>query len=303
VITFRYHIVSLVAVFLALAVGIVVGTTALNGPVTSDLRRQVNDLKKQRTESAGQVKTLQGQIDSANQFTSTFGAKLVANSLKGDRVLVVSLPGVSTGMQDGIANQLTSAGATISGRLVLTPSFIDPAQQTSITTLTTTAHPYDLTLPETSDAGQLGGALLAYALTGKGQPTDIKTVLAAFAGLHMISSDPSTIESATDIVVLGNGALPKNTYGSASELDLVAALSNDQAHIVVAGDSGSAAATGIVGMVRSSTSKSTVSTVDNADSAVGQVSTTLALAGAAKGQVGQYGSQKGSQALFPTPTN
>ena len=32
-IDFRYHIVSLVAVFLALAVGLVLGTTALNQPI------------------------------------------------------------------------------------------------------------------------------------------------------------------------------------------------------------------------------------------------------------------------------
>ena len=36
-ISFRYHIVSIVAVFLALALGIVVGTPALNGPITKDL--------------------------------------------------------------------------------------------------------------------------------------------------------------------------------------------------------------------------------------------------------------------------
>ena len=41
VISFRYHLVSIVAVFLALALGIVVGTTALNGPITKDLRNQV----------------------------------------------------------------------------------------------------------------------------------------------------------------------------------------------------------------------------------------------------------------------
>jgi len=33
VINFRYHVVSLTAVFLALAIGLVVGTAALNGPV------------------------------------------------------------------------------------------------------------------------------------------------------------------------------------------------------------------------------------------------------------------------------
>ena len=32
-INFRYHVVSLTAVFLALAIGLVVGTAALNGPV------------------------------------------------------------------------------------------------------------------------------------------------------------------------------------------------------------------------------------------------------------------------------
>ena len=35
---FRYHLVSIIAVFLALAVGIVVGTAALNGPVLDSLR-------------------------------------------------------------------------------------------------------------------------------------------------------------------------------------------------------------------------------------------------------------------------
>ena len=41
-ISFRYHLVSIVGVFLALAVGIVVGTTALNGPITKDLRHKLD---------------------------------------------------------------------------------------------------------------------------------------------------------------------------------------------------------------------------------------------------------------------
>ncbi|MDQ3502978.1 MAG: copper transporter, partial [Actinomycetota bacterium] len=35
---FRYHLVTIISIFLALAVGIVVGTTALNGPVLNGLR-------------------------------------------------------------------------------------------------------------------------------------------------------------------------------------------------------------------------------------------------------------------------
>jgi hypothetical protein len=37
VIDFRYHLVSLIAVFLAVALGIVIGTTALNQPILNDI--------------------------------------------------------------------------------------------------------------------------------------------------------------------------------------------------------------------------------------------------------------------------
>ena len=41
---FRYHLVTIIAIFLALAVGIVVGTTALNGAILDDLRGRNADL-------------------------------------------------------------------------------------------------------------------------------------------------------------------------------------------------------------------------------------------------------------------
>jgi hypothetical protein len=304
VISFRYHIVSIIAVFLALAVGIVVGTTALNGPVTTDLRKQVNTLKGDRGQLATQVKTLQAQVDNAGQFASTFGAQLVSGTLKDTKVLMVALPGAATGMQDGIAAQLAAAGAQITGRLQLAHDYIDPAQASSINSLATgPAHPVGLTLPETSDAGKLGGALFAWVLTGSGQPSDLKTVLSGFSALHMISSDPKGLEPAKTIVVVGNGSLPDNDYAGQVELNLVAALQAAGARLVVAGDTGSATGGGIVGLVRGAPVKSAVSTVDNANSAFGQVSTVLALAGAQKSQVGHYGTAKGADALFPTPSS
>nr|MDQ2797708.1 copper transporter [Actinomycetota bacterium] len=59
----------------------------------------------------------------------------------------------------------------------------------------------------------------------------------------------------------------------------------------------------VVGLVRANSSRSTVSTIDNADSSFGQVSTVLAVAGIAKSQVGQYGTGKGADALFPSPSS
>ena len=301
-ISFRYHIVSIVAVFLALAVGIVVGTTALNGPVTTDLRKQVNTLKGDRNDLNQQVKTLQSEVDDAGQFASTFGAQLVAGTLKDKSVLIVSLPGASTGMQDGVAGQLTAAGAQITGRLELSHDYIDPAGASSINTLATgPSHPIELTLPETSDARQLGAALLAYVLVGKGQPTDLKTVLSGFSALHMINSDPKGIEPAKTVVVIGNGTLAKGSYAGQAELDLVNTLQADGAATVVAGDSGSATGDGVVALVRDTGAKASVSTVDNANSSFGQVSTVLAVAEIENNRVGHYGTAKGADALFPNP--
>ena len=52
----------------------------------------------------------------------------------------------------------------------------------------------------------------------------VKTVLSGFSGLHMISSDPSGVEPAKNVVVLGSGALPHNDYAGGAELDLVTQL-------------------------------------------------------------------------------
>ena len=55
VINFRYHVVSLTAVFLALAIGLVVGTAALNGPVADSLKEQVDALRKDNQQLREQV--------------------------------------------------------------------------------------------------------------------------------------------------------------------------------------------------------------------------------------------------------
>ncbi|SHG79256.1 Copper transport outer membrane protein, MctB [Jatrophihabitans endophyticus] len=302
-ISFRYHIVSIVAVFLALALGIVVGATALNGPITKDLRNQVDDVKSQRDDLADQVKKLQGQVDDAGEFATTYGSQLVAKTLTGRSVLVVSLPGTTPGMQDGVTEQIGAAGGKVSGQLTVTKAYLDASRGSEINTLATgPAHPIAWTAPETDDTGKLGASLLAYVLLGKGQPTDVKQVVSAFAERHLVSVAGSDIAPSTTVVVLGRGKLKSDSYAARSQLALVDALVAGGGKVVVAGDDTSAADGGVIGTVRKqSTDRDSVSTVDDANSSLGQVSTTLALAAAVKGQAGHYGTQDGADALFPTP--
>jgi hypothetical protein len=303
VISFRYHLVSIVAVFLALALGIVVGTTALNGPITKDLRRQVNDAKKQRDNLATQVKALQGQVDDAGQFAATYGDQLVAGSLKNQNVVAIVLPGATSDMQDGISREINAAGGKISGQVTLTKTYLDPSHGSAIVSLVTTAHPIGWTAPETNDAAALGGSLLSYVLLGHGSQTDIAQVLAQFSELHMIETNGQQLIPSKTVVVFGHGTMNAKDYASQSELALVSALSKAGGHVVVAGDADSATGGGLVAAVRSSnTANAGVSTIDNADNASGQISTVLSIAGADKGQVGHYGTGQGADALYPAPS-
>jgi Copper transport outer membrane protein, MctB len=304
VISFRYHLVSIVAVFLALALGIVVGTTALNGPITTDLRKQVNTLKTDRTTLANEVKSLQRQVSDAGQFAASFGSQLVQGTLTKQQVVIIGLPGARTSVEDGITKQIDAAGGKVSGHLELTDAYIDPRRSNDITSLVTSGvHPQGLTLPEVSNAGQLGGALLAFVLLGKGEATDLSQVLSGFSELHMVSDGGHAISPSTTVVVVGSGTLVSANYAASAELALIDALQHAGGHVVVAGDSASATKAGIVAAVRGPNGdKATVSTVDNADSAIGQVSTVLALADIVKSTVGHYGTAKTADALFPSPT-
>ncbi len=300
-ISFRYHIVSIVAVFLALALGIVIGTTALNGPITKDLRGQVNDLQQQRGQLAGQVKTLQTQVGDASQFASTYGTKLVSGTLPGKQVLVVTLPGTTPAMTGGVTQEIAAAGGTVVGQLSITQSYLDPGHGNDLRSFATgPVHPLGWVAPETDDPTALGGSLLAYVLLGKGKASDVKQVISAFVERHLLTVSHGSITPTKTVVVLGHGTLPADGYASQAQLALVDALATGGGNVVVAGDRTAAQGGGVIARLRDSKAKNDVSTVDDASSPLGQVSAVLALAGALHGESGHYGTAAGAQALFPT---
>jgi hypothetical protein len=89
VIDFRYHLVSLIAVFLAVALGIVIGTTALNQPILSDIRGQVSTLEQDKRTLEDRTRRLDGQVAADEDFAATVAPALVGGALAGRRVLLV----------------------------------------------------------------------------------------------------------------------------------------------------------------------------------------------------------------------
>jgi hypothetical protein len=305
-ISFRYHVVSIVAVFLALALGVVVGTTALNGPITTNLRQQVDSLKKDRSSLASQNKTLTNAANNSDDFAATFGAQIVAGTLKNKKILVLEMPNASSSIKSGVIKELGAAGATVTAQIQVTSDFTNPQRADDIRSLTSgpnAVHPIGLTLPSTDDPGSLGGALLGYVLlSGQAQQTDLASVLEAFSKLQMIKVETNNPSAADLAVVISSGPVAVGDLGGKTQLSMLTAIQSAGGSTILAGDNGSSTAGGLIAQVRGSdVLKSSLSTVDDADTAMGQVSTVLALAEAQTGQTGAFGNGAGAQAAFPNP--
>jgi hypothetical protein len=304
VISFRYHLVSLIAVFLAIALGVVIGTSALNGAVLGDLRRQNSDLKQANAATAAQNRTLRGQAGSADLLAQTFGGKIAAGALGKKGVVLIGAPGAPKGLRQAIAGEITAAGGTVSAQIQLSKAFTDPSRGSDIQSLATSGvHPIGLQLPSTDNPGLLAGALLGYTLLGHGQGTDLTQVLAGFNTLGMLKVEGSATAPGAAVVLVAPGGLPKNDEGGALLLALSTELGTLGGPTVIAGDGASATGGGLVGLVRADDSaQKAVSTVDDAGSPLGQLTVALAVADSIAGHKADFGTAAGAEALLPGAT-
>ena len=89
-IDFRYHLVSLIAVFLAVALGIIIGTTALNDPIAANIEGQVSALEQDKRNLEDRTQQLQAQVETADAFDRAVAPALVDGALNGSSVLLIA---------------------------------------------------------------------------------------------------------------------------------------------------------------------------------------------------------------------
>ncbi|HEV2918771.1 MAG TPA: copper transporter [Actinomycetota bacterium] len=116
-ISLRYHIVSLVAVFLALALGIVVGSTVLQEGTVSVLRATSEAVRAKSEENSRKNVELTRQIGDLQRFGAAILPELVQNRLKGRPVVLVDTDKVDSGMRDSVRKVLEEAGAEVDGQI------------------------------------------------------------------------------------------------------------------------------------------------------------------------------------------
>ena len=90
-IDFRYHIVSLISVFLALAVGIALGAGPLKETIGDTLTGQVQQLRDEKDALRTELDGTTSDLKDAQTYIDASGPQLLAGTLTGRRVAVIAL--------------------------------------------------------------------------------------------------------------------------------------------------------------------------------------------------------------------
>ena len=116
-ISLRYHIVSLVAVFLALALGIVVGSTVLQEGTVSVLRATSERVRQESDRNSRENVALKQDKARLEAFGAAVLPELVQGRLKGRPVVLVDTDKVDGGLRDTVRKALEDAGAEVDGQI------------------------------------------------------------------------------------------------------------------------------------------------------------------------------------------
>jgi copper transport outer membrane protein MctB len=108
----RYHAASLAAVFLALAIGILIGVGLGNKVYKSTRRGLEQSLKSDLAATRGRNETLQAQLNREREFSQQVYPALVGNLLRGQRIAVVALGSLPDSMNGDITSVVGTESPT-----------------------------------------------------------------------------------------------------------------------------------------------------------------------------------------------
>ncbi len=288
-IDYRYHIYSLAAVFLALAVGVVIGTSIpgmapLEDTLKSTSRRYdriMGDLKGKIVAAAARAEQSEAQAKSAQDFCKTVLPIVVKNKLAGRNVAIVRT-GDYDQLEGGIRQALEAAGAQVTGVTIISRSF-----------------PFD-------DNDRIAQALVECGLTPGEKGVEARDKLFSViaetictakysdvlprleeAGIAQFTGDYHRYN--TLVVLVGGARSSAENTAETMDAKLIAQFAKQGATVV--GCEGSDAASSYV----LEWHKTGVATVDNSETAMGQ----LALIYALNGENANFGSKETADRLIP----
>jgi hypothetical protein len=274
---FRYHALSLVAVFMALMIGLLLGVAIGDQGLVSSAERNVRDsLRGDVRKANARSATLARELRDRGVFEEALYPLLVENRLAGRRIGLVGLGELPDSTIQQVRKALDGSGGRLSGVAVIS----EPPPAGAASATKGAANP-----PAPADYTRLGRELGAALVKGGRGVRQYRSALTSFSG---------RLDALDGVIVFH---APRVTQGD--DATRTEAFETGFLDGVQTGANGR-----VTGVEESSTDPSQVSwfkdhrvsSVDNVDSLAGKAALIFVLLGAN----GAYGQKDSAQALLPT---
>ena len=305
-INFRFHLISLIAVFLALAVGVVMGYGVLGQPTVDTLQSRVDTVEQRADRIRGendQLRAEQARLESLLGDVEQFAA--TSRALSNEPVLPVGVRGVDSDKVSETVRLARLAGATVPGVVWLEEKWnlASADDATELATIVGSSATTKAAIRD--DATQaLANRLIVGPTTGR---VDLLTELddagfVSFEEVDGVEFDPTELDARSSrmLVVGGSGASVPFAHGA---LPLATAFAAAGRLVAVADDwrpveqgpvRGEA-----LGVIRSGDLEDQVATIDDLDSVDGPLVAVLTLGELGRGIIGHYGFGSGADRAAP----
>jgi hypothetical protein len=276
----RYHATSLIAVFLALAIGILIGAEFGGDALTSTRKNLERSLTGNLRDARERADQLSGELGRANEFSSRVYPALVRDQLRGRRIGLLALGGLPGDVSGAIEAALGPAG----GRLVGVGVVSEPVD--------TRALAGDLGKTRFADIVRNPDSQTAFGV-GVGRQLVRGGTLVELVRSHLFSRASGNFGALDGVIVVRNQPQDMGAVQRATATRLESALASGM----------TAARTPAVGVESSDAEPSSISffqgndlsSVDDVDLVAGKLATVFALLGAE----GSFGIKGSADRLLP----
>ncbi len=303
-ISFRFHLVSVVAVFLALGLGVLTGTTVLNRGIVTQLEGTTDRLARDAEALREDVGRLEEREDGWAAFGESVMGPLVAGRLANRPVVIVTQEGtdeVSIGAAQGI---LEDAGANIRALFTVSDRMDMTAQADRDALAEIIGEP--VTDPE--DGAARAAEVLAERLAfGPNGTTDVLQRMLQ-EGL-VVDQGPQLDEAELrelggpdqPVVVVGGTADPEGPAPSGFLVPLTRVMAEAGLDVAAAEplDLGEAGQPFVEELRGDGEVSGLIATQDNVDQVPGQIGLVLAIQDLLEGVSGHYGVKDGASSVIP----
>ncbi len=293
-VNFRFHVVSILAIFLAIAIGTVMGAAFVGRGVVDSLQTRIDTVDRNRQQVESENRTVVSQRDELQRYVDQSAPITVQGRLEGVRVDVVAQRGIDSGVVDAQVESLRGSGAIVPGVLWLEDSW------------------------QLAEAGSAADLRAATGLTQR-SPGVLRRDAADLLGTRLAALPPGNdvlgaLARASFVTVEGAAGSPapalSDFAGVGGRLLVLGGPQSDVPDVAVSGvvvgalDLGVAVVVGQVfdpenealgrdvwldSVVNVDAVRGRVSAVDDVELTEGRVASVLALAALAAGEVGRFG--------------